>query len=499
MNRVEGEIKKPKPETARVKVEVEAKPSHPFAELLSYLRLSISPIASVGLALLFTFFILLQYHDLRDRLVRLMGAAEIGRSTQALNEAALELASYFRLQAGLNFSFGIVIAVALWIIGIPNAPLWGGIAALLRFVPYIGGPISALIPLALAASIEAGWWKLIVTAVLFGVAEFTVGQIIEPLLFGSKTRLSPLAVLLAAAFWTAIWGPTGLLLAVPITLALLVFSEHIPFLSFFSVLLGNEPALTPEQHLYHLLLAGDASSAAHDMDKCLEDGHPLVEYLDSVAVPALAIAANDSARGVLRAEQLDKLRNTTKEFLDMAREFVERRLEEHMDSTAQGPRPTKVLIVATGGAFDQAAGELITLAAKLDGRVDATCAASGGLLGISASAADPMLGDVEYAALVSAGGVTAHQLGLLIRRMRRAFSGANLGVLVRTDLNDLPLNETESAPVVSFTESSESLLDNIRMKATPQVLTAPALNNVGTPEDPSNATTTTTALREAPL
>ena len=498
LSRVEGEIKRTKPEVGPVKVEVEPKPSHQFAELLAYLQLSISSIASVGLALLFTFFILLQYHDLRDRLVRLMGTAEIGRSTQALNEAALELASFFRLQAGLNLSFGFVIAVALWAIGIPNAPLWGGVAALLRFVPYIGVTISAFIPLALAASIEAGWWKLILTGALFVVVEFAVSQIIEPLLFGSKTRLSPLAVLLAAAFWTAIWGPIGLLLAVPITLALLVFSEHMPFLSFFGVLLGNEPALTPEQHLYHLLLAGDASSAADDMYECLEDGHSLVEYLDRVAMPALAIAATDSTRGVLRAQQLDKLKNAAQEFVNLAKEIVELRPgQQHGDTGAHGAPLTKVLVIAARGAFDQAASELFTLAAKLEGRIDANCAASGGLLGISASATDPMLRDVEYAALVSAGGVTAPQLGLLIKRLQHAFPAVHFGVLAGAGLYDLLSNESEHSPVVGFAESSETLLDNVKIKATPKPSPAPVLSSAGAPEDPPHATTT--AYRDTAL
>jgi predicted PurR-regulated permease PerM len=447
------------PEPGSVKIEVEAKPSGPFSNILPYLRSSISPITSAGLALLFTFFILLQYHDLRDRIVRLMGSAEIGRSTQALNDAAGGLARFFRLQATLNLGFGIVIASCLWAIGIPNPLLWGALAAVLRFVPYIGGALSAILPLALAAAIEAGWGKLIVTAIMFGAAEFLVGHIIEPLLFGSKTRLSPLAVLLAAAFWSAIWGPIGLLLAVPITLSLVVFAEHVPALSFLSILLGNQPALSPQQRLYHRLLAGDASAAAEDMEQWVEDVEPLVDHLDRVALPALAIAANDSARGALRPEQVDRLKNAVHEFVVLAEELVELRLE---DAPAQDPLAS-LLVIPARGPFDQAAASLVVLAARLDGQIEATCAASGGLLGISASAAESSTRDIECIALVSAGGASPSQLSLLVRRMQRAFPQSRLGALTNAGPDELLLTKAEREALASLSGSPKKLLEDVKV------------------------------------
>ena len=464
--RVEDEIiRKPENGAGPIKVEVESKPSRPFADLLPYLQVSISPVASAGLALLFTLFILLQYQDLRDRIVRIMGTTEIARSTQALNDAGEGLARFFRLQAGLNLTFGIVIAASLWVIGVPNAPLWGACAAILRFVPYIGGAVSAILPMALAASVEPGWSKLFMTAALFGMAEFTVGQIIEPLLFGTKTRLSPFAVLFAAAFWTSLWGPIGLLLAMPITLSLVVFAEHIPFLSFFSVLLGNEPALRPEQRLYHLLLAGDASSAAAEMSKWLDEEQSLAAYLDRVALPALSIAATDNARGILRSDQLEGLKQGVQEFIQLATDLTEFKFnQEDKDGTSQEKPRKKVLIISARGAFDQAASELFALTARLDGQIDPTCAASGGLLGISAAATDTKITEIEYVALLSAGGATAAQLSLLIRRIRRALPALPLGTLVGVGSHDLLLNKTERA-TLNLADSTKMLLDDI--KATP--------------------------------
>ena len=203
---------------------------------------------------------------------------------------------------------------------------------------------------------------MITGAVVIG-AEFAVGQLVEPLLFGSKTRLSPLAVLLSAAFWTAIWGPVALILAVPLTLSLVVFGEHIPPLAFLRVLLGNEPALTPEQRLYHLLLADDASQAAEEASGWI-DKSSYIDYLDQVAVPALAIAARDSNRGVLRSEQLDELKATTKEFVELCEDIDDLQRERTDDSKSKDVRRTTVLILPARGEFDLAVGKLICFASR---------------------------------------------------------------------------------------------------------------------------------------
>ncbi len=463
LRHVEGEMKETPKGGEPLKVEVQNEPTAPFAVLLKYLQLSISLLTSAGLGLLFTVFILLQYHDLRDRIVRVMGPAEIGRSTQVLNDAALGLAHFFRLQAGLNVSFGIVIGVSLWAIGLPNAFMWGAFAAILRFVPYIGGALAALFPIALAAAVEPGWTKLLLTAALFGVAEFVAAQVIEPLLFGTRTRLSPLAVLLSAAFWTTIWGPVGLLLSMPITLAILVFADHVPLLSFFGVLLGNTPALNPEQRLYHLLLAGDASSAVEEMEEWLKEDHKLIEYLDQVAIPALAIAANDSTRGVLRIDQSERLKKAVEELVEFASDVVELEFEKQNRDHA-GKMGTRALVLPARGTFDLAASRLFALAAERDGRVTVTCAPAGGLMGINAAAGDRATRNVDYTAILSLGEATSSQLRLLMRRLSRAIP-VPLGLLVIGEPRDPVRALSDPAAQVNLTSSSKMLLDKI--KATP--------------------------------
>jgi predicted PurR-regulated permease PerM len=475
LRNVEGEFKQQPRGGEPVKVEVQNESSSPFLVFAKYLQLSISPLTSAGLALLFTIFILLQYQDLRDRIVRVMGPAEIGRSAQALNDAALELAHFFRLQLGLNLAFGIVIGLSLWAIGVPNAPLWGAIAAILRFVPYIGGALSALLPMALAAAVEPGWTMLLLTAALFGAAEFITAQVIEPVLFGANTRVSPLAVLLSAAFWAAIWGPVGLILAMPITISLVVFAEHMPMLSFVGVLLGNTPALSPEQRLYHLLLAGDASSSAEEMEDWLEEDRPLLDYLDQVAIPALSIAANDTAREVLQPDQLDKLKDAVSEYLELAEDLVEQRLgRQEQEGQAAKPACAKAFVLPARGAFDHAAGKLLALAGQLEARVDVTLAAGSGLMGINAALQSQKF---QYAAVLSVGEATPSQLRLVVRRLHRTFS-TSIGILMAKD--DVSRVASEPFAQANVFSSAKALLDKIKATA----VSPPAPSSGPTPLKP---------------
>jgi predicted PurR-regulated permease PerM len=461
LERVEKELQAPSTETPPLKVEVRQEEVRPLAALLGYVRFTLSPLATVALTFLFTVFILLQYQDLRDRVVHLMGPSEIGRSTQALNEAALDLSHFFRLQAGLNMSFGVTVGLIVWLIGLPNPGLWGALAAVSRYIPYVGGALAAAGPLLIAASVEPGWSKLIATGAAFAIAEFTVAQIVEPLLFGTKTRLSPLAVLIAAAFWTTLWGPIGLILALPLTLGLVVFGAHIPHLAFLKILLGNTPALTAEQRLYHLLLAGDVPEAVEDASKYIAE-RPWEDYLEEVAIPALSIAAKDSNSGVLRQEQLNELKESVQEFVEHCKELTEIQDDKKGIAVANRPKlsPEGSLIAVPGrGPFDQAAGELFVLSARKAGDENATCT-SAGLTGISATA-DQREGPIRYLAIVTVGGVTQKQLELLRQRAQRDLAPNRVGVFSASSRRLLTKNhKAESSPV--FHSMKSLLQDGLR-------------------------------------
>ena len=173
-----------------------------------------------------------------------------------------DLSRLFLMQLALNAAFGLVIGLGLWLIGVPSAPLWGLLAMILRFVPYVGALIAAIFPLLLAAAVDPGWTMVLWTALLFIVVEPLVGHVVEPMLFGHSAGLSPVAVVVAATFWTWLWGPIGLILATPLTICLVVLGRHVDRLKFLEVMLGDQPALTPPELIYQRMLAGDPVEAS---------------------------------------------------------------------------------------------------------------------------------------------------------------------------------------------------------------------------------------------
>ena len=448
---IETEARDPESGTNPVKIEVAQDTSSPLMTVLDYTRSSVPSLVTATLALLFTIFILLQLDDLRDRALRLMGAAEIGRSTQALNEAGEDLAHFFLLQAGLNSAFGIFVALALWAIGVPSPALWGAIAALMRFIPYVGSIMSAVLPMALAAMVDTGWSMLLETAAVFLIGEPVVGQIVEPLLFGSQTGLSPVAVLVGASFWTLVWGPVGLVLAVPLTLAIVVMGQHIPRLEFLRILLGNEPALEPQEQLYHQLLAGEAIQAAKAAERWIGE-QTFDAYLDKVAIPSLAIASDDHRRGVLGREQMIELKETVAEYLELMKES----LDFHAEQVEASPvrRNANVLLIAGRGFLDVAAAELIANAMRLNLGIPARSLSFTGLTEISA-AAEGTGEPPDIIALISVGTVTSAQLALLVRRTVRTFPRSQL-VIGSWDKREGPQENNDE---IHYANSAPALID----------------------------------------
>ena len=282
------------------------------------------PLATAGIVLLFVVFILYQREDLRDRLIRLFGGSDLQRATATLNDAATRLSRYFLSLTAINFGFGAVITLALWLIGIPSPIVWGVLAALMRFVPFIGPYIAAAFPVLLAAVVDPGWSTVVLTAALFLVTELTMGQVVEPLVFGRGTGITPLAVIVSTVFWTWLWGPLGLLLAMPITVFLAVLGRHVEGLQFFEILLSDKPALTPEEGFYQRALSGDAAEATYEAERCLNK-QSLESCLDRVTLSALRLAERDARRGLLDEEQAAKIADTVKEMLADLADFEPRR------------------------------------------------------------------------------------------------------------------------------------------------------------------------------
>lgn len=281
-----------------IPVEIRQPDPAPLELLQSVLGPLIEPLATGGIVIVFVIFMLLQREDLRDRFIRLAGAGDLNRTTQALGDAGRRVAKYLVMQLIVNATYGIPIGIGLWIIGVPNPLLWGMLAMVMRFVPYVGPVIAAIIPLALSIAVDPGWTMLLWTAALFITLELLSNNVVEPWLYGASTGLSPVAIIVAAIFWTWLWGPIGLLLSTPLTVCLVVLGQHVPQLGFLDVLLGSEPVLTPQQSLYQRLLAGDPDEATERAEGYVE-AHSLLAYYDDVAIPALKMTEDDRARGTL--------------------------------------------------------------------------------------------------------------------------------------------------------------------------------------------------------
>jgi predicted PurR-regulated permease PerM len=284
----------------------------------------LSPLATAGIVLLLVIFILLQREELRDKAIRLLAGSDLQRATSAMNDAAERLSKYFLSQVFINSAYGAFIAFALWLLDVPSPIVWGILAMLMRFVPYVGSFIAAAPPLLLAAAVEPGWSMFLLVGALFLVSELVMGQVVEPLVYGHGTGVSPIAVVFSTVFWTWLWGPLGLLLAMPLTVCLVVLGRHIEGLNLFEVMLGDEPALTPEQAFYQRALSGDSAEATYQAELALKD-QPLPAYLDSVALKGLQLAERDLERGILDGESIRRIHIAVKEIMDNLSDFEPRR------------------------------------------------------------------------------------------------------------------------------------------------------------------------------
>ncbi|MGX7744955.1 AI-2E family transporter [Rhodopseudomonas parapalustris] len=286
-----------------------------LANLRSLIAPLISPLATTGIIVIFVIFILLQREDLRNRLIRLAGTRDLQRTTAALDDAASRLSRLFLNQLLINSGFGVLIGTGLWIIGVPSPALWGILAAVLRFVPYIGSIISAAFPLTLAVAVDPGWTMLVWTAILFFVIEPAIAHVVEPMVYGRSTGLSPVAVVISATFWTALWGPIGLVLATPLTVCLVVLGRHVERLAFLDVMFGDRPALSPPEIFYQRMLAGDPAEAAEKAEQFLKE-RSLSSYYDDVALKGLQLAQADLDRDALDAVRLTRIKETVQEFTE---------------------------------------------------------------------------------------------------------------------------------------------------------------------------------------
>ncbi len=344
------EVRKPGAQgTQPVPVEVVDSPTS-LAYLRSVLDPVLRPLEIVAVALIFTIFILLKREDLRNRIFRLAGLARLSLMTEALDDAASRISRYLAMQLAVNTMFGALLGFGLFLLGIPAAALWAVLAALGRFVPYVGILVAGACPILVSLAVSTGWVAPVAVIALIVGLELMTANLFEPWLYGSHTGISPLALLVSATFWTMIWGWAGLLLSTPLTVCLSVLGKHVPQLGFLHILLGDEDVLAPGAHLYQRLLAMDQDESRAIAIGYLAD-HSVADLYDQVMVPALNLAEHDRHKG-----KLDEAREN---FVFMGiRELLSEIEDERPRDTAEA-MSTRVICVPANDQADEIAASML--------------------------------------------------------------------------------------------------------------------------------------------
>lgn len=346
-------------DTKPIPVEVHTPKPTSWQFIQKVLGPALHPLATAGLVVVFVIFMLLQREDLRDRLIRLAGTRRLNVTTQAFDEAGHRVSRYLLMQLVVNVLYGFPIGIGLAIIGVPNPLLWGVLATLLRFVPYLGPTVAAILPNFLAFAVDPGWSMVLWTGALFLTMELLSNNFIEPWLYGASTGLSPVAVLVAAVFWTWLWGPVGLFLSTPLTVCLAVLGRHVPRLGFLNILLSGEPVLTSEARFYQRVLADDLDEALGIAEEYLKE-KSLTDFYDDVVIPALILAEQDRERGLLPDEKQEPVFHRFREIINDLHSS-----ESGSASVAHGA--TVLLCIAAKDEADEIAALLLARCAQQRG------------------------------------------------------------------------------------------------------------------------------------
>jgi predicted PurR-regulated permease PerM len=414
--------------------------ANPIETLGNFILPLISPFATAGLVIVLVIFMLLEREELRDRFIRLVGLGDLHRTTAALQDAGKRVGKYLLMQLVVNALYALPISIGLWLLGIPNAILWGLLTLVLRFVPYIGPVIGMILPLFLALAIAPGWSLVAWVAALFIVTELVSNNVVEPWLYGSHTGLSPLAIIVSAIFWSWLWGPVGLMLSTPLTVCLVVLGRYVPQFSFLDVLLGNEPVLQPQEKLYQRLLAGDPNEATDNAEDFLEEEY-LVDYYEKVGLPALRLGELDRQRGVMSEAQIALFASTTQTLIgNLAEIAIE---EEAEDDPAEGEAAVteqitgeidlpsgegkSVLCLGGRGAIDDAAAAMLSQVLAIQGatvsQADHT-AVSGKTVSLM------NLTDVDTVLIAFLNGGSKAHARQAVRRFKRQKPSVRVGIMI---------------------------------------------------------------------
>lgn len=318
--RVERERARLEAEKQPVPVTVVTPPPSAGEYFIRYARPALEPLGFVLIVVIFTFYMLLKRESLRNRLLLLGGMGQLNLMSQALNEAASRISRYLVLNVLVNACYGVVFGVALYMLGVPNATLWGTVMGILRMIPYAGTLIGAAVTVAFTLAVFSGWWHAFWVLLLFAGLEFLVAYFVEPHIYGRGTGISAFALVVMAIVWTLLWGWPGLIVSTPMTVCLIVMGRHIPRLSFLHTLLGEDAELSPQAHFYERLLAMDQQEARVVADEFLQE-HTLSELYDMVMLPAIVASEQDRRKGAMDEVHSGWLYHSTAELVAELSEY----------------------------------------------------------------------------------------------------------------------------------------------------------------------------------
>ncbi len=388
----------------------------------------ISPIVTAGLVIVVVIFMLMEREELRDRFIRLVGSNDLHRTTEMLEDAGSRVASYLLTQLLVNVIYAVPIGLGLWLIGVPNPLLWALMTLVLRFVPYVGSVIAAAIPLFLAFAVSPDWSMVLYTAALFTVVELVTSNLVEPWLYGSRTGLSPLAIIVAAIVWTWIWGPMGLILSTPLTVCLVVLGRYLPQFEVFDVLFGDEPVLAAHARLYQRLLTGEVVESASRAEEALESMY-LADFHQDVGIPALLLAQSDYDRGVLSQAQEERIGKSAALLVEALEPVVAEELEEAAQPEAEEITGRGARILVSGGRsrLDDVAARMLGQALAAEG-ADVTAVSRSDLMALALIDAEAPKPNCLVLNFLDPSPTRASLL--IVRRIKRAIPGLRVGVVI---------------------------------------------------------------------
>jgi len=296
------------------------------------------PLGTACVVVVLTIFMLLQRENLRDRSIRLIGGESLSAPAQAINDAASRVSRYLIVQSTINGSYGAMVGVGLFFLGAPSWALWGFLAGVLRFLPYFGLWIGAIPPVLLILLTTEGWTRPLLAVALFALTDLTAYLVCEPWFFGLSTGVSPFAILLAAVFWTWLWGPIGLLLATPLTVCLVVLGQRVPHLRPLSTLLGDAEPLKPHERLYQRLLSDETQEGAEAVVQRARESQGLSSAYDDVVAPALRLAECEKEAGHLSKDRYESVLENARDLVEALGAAAEPPQTEGVDRGSLGER-----------------------------------------------------------------------------------------------------------------------------------------------------------------